>query len=197
MGPCDYWSWTSLPLAILAVLLFHRDANGQDSDCFPEIRVTRNTVLRASTGEQLKMNCSVDFCSNSPTPSWCKFDESNICLTVNTTTLIRTQLTNLTNTTWISFLTFKNISRGDAGLYRCELHTAVGHSINVIVSERIEDTTDLYQNNETNRTVSQSDSFLEWVWPYVYSSAGIMVFVIVVITISMLSMHGCKGRSCK
>uniref|UniRef100_A0AAZ3P1A3 Ig-like domain-containing protein n=1 Tax=Oncorhynchus tshawytscha TaxID=74940 RepID=A0AAZ3P1A3_ONCTS len=177
MGPCDYWSWTSLPLAILAVLLFHRDANGQDSDCFPEIRVTRNTVLRASTGEQLKMNCSVDFCSNSPTPSWCKFDESNICLTVNTTTLIRTQLTNLTNTTWISFLTFKNISRGDAGLYRCELHTAVGHSINVIVSDR---------------TVSQSDSFLEWVWPYVYSSAGIMVFVIVVITISMLSMHGCK-----
>nr|XP_029512556.1 uncharacterized protein LOC115127054 isoform X1 [Oncorhynchus nerka] len=194
MGPCDCWSWTSLPLTILAVLLFHRDANGQDSDCFPEIRVTRKTVLRASTGKQLKMNCSVDFCSNSPTPSWCKFDESNICLTVNTTTLIQTQLTNLTNTTWISFLTFKNISRGDAGLYRCELHTAVGHSINVIVTERIEDTTDLYQNNETtNSTVSQSDSFLEWVWPYVYSSAGIMVFVIVVITISMLSLRGCKG----
>ncbi|XP_031669146.1 uncharacterized protein LOC116352765 isoform X1 [Oncorhynchus kisutch] len=194
MGPRDCLSWTSLPLSILAVLLFHRDANGQGSDCFPEIRVTRNTVWRASTGKQLKMNCSV-FCSNSPPPPslWCKVDESNNCNTVNTTTLIQKQLTNLTNTTWISFLTFKNISRGDAGLYRCKLHTAVGHSINVIVSERIEDTTDLYQNNETNSTVSQSDSFLEWVWPYVYSSAGIMVFVIVVITISMLSMHGCKG----
>ncbi|XP_036807576.1 B- and T-lymphocyte attenuator isoform X5 [Oncorhynchus mykiss] len=134
MGPRDCWSWTSLPLTILAVLLFHRDANGQDSDCFPEIRVARNTVWRTSPGKKLKMNCSVAFCSNSPTPSWCKFDESNICLTVNTTTLIQTQLTNLTNTTWISFLTFKSISRGDAGLYRCELHTAVGHSINVIVS---------------------------------------------------------------
>lgn len=43
-------------------------------------------------------------------------------------------------------------------------------------------------------TVSQRDSFLEWVWPYVYSSVGIVVFVIVVITISMLSMRGCKGK---
>jgi hypothetical protein len=43
-------------------------------------------------------------------------------------------------------------------------------------------------------TASQSDSFLEWVWPYVYSSAGIVVFVIVVITISMLSLRGCKGK---
>ncbi|XP_070297204.1 B- and T-lymphocyte attenuator-like [Salvelinus sp. IW2-2015] len=167
---------------------------GQDFDCFPEIRVARYTVWRASPGEQLKINCSVDLCSNSPPPSlWCKV-ESNNCNTVNTTALIQTQWTNLTNTTGISFLTFKNISRGDAGLYRCELHKAVGHSINVIVSERVKDTTDVYQNNETtNSTVSQRDSFLEWVWPYVYSSAGIVVFVIVVITISMLSMRGCKG----
>lgn len=96
--------------------------------------MTRNTVWKASPGKQLKMNCSVDFCSNLPPPSWCKFDESNKCNTVNTTALIQTQLTYLTNTTWISFLTFTNISRGDAGLYRCKLHTAVGHSINVTVS---------------------------------------------------------------
>ncbi|XP_045554171.1 uncharacterized protein isoform X2 [Salmo salar] len=178
MGPRNCWSWTSLPLTILVVLLFPRDAHGQDSDCFPEIRVARNTVWKASPGKQLKMNCSVDFCSNLPPPSWCKFDESNKCNTVNTTALIQTQLTYLTNTTWISFLTFTNISRGDAGLYRCKLHTAVGHSINVTVSDS---------------TVSQRDSFLEWVWPYVYSSVGIVVFVIVVITISMLSMRGCKG----
>ncbi|XP_071186761.1 B- and T-lymphocyte attenuator-like [Salvelinus alpinus] len=193
MGPRDCWSWTCLPLTILVVLLFPWDAHGEDSDCFPEIRVARNTVWRASPGEQLKMTCSVDLCSNSP-PSWCKFDESNKCKTVNTTALIQTQWTNLTNTTGILFLVFTSISIDDAGLYRCELHTAVGHSINVTVSERIEDTTDLYQNNDTtNITVSQRDSFLEWVWPYVYSSAGIVVFVIVVITISMLSMRGCKG----
>ncbi|XP_064814775.1 uncharacterized protein LOC135530372 [Oncorhynchus masou masou] len=181
MGPPDCWSWTSLPLTILAVLLFHRDANGHDSDCFPEIGVVRNTVWKASPGQQLKINCSIAFCSNSPPPPslWCKVDESNNCNPVNTTTIFQTQWTSLTNTTGISFLVFTSISIYDVGLYRCALNGAsVSHSINVTVSDS---------------TVSQSDSFLEWVWPYVYSSAGIMVFVIVVITISMLSMRGCKG----
>ncbi|XP_070968222.1 B- and T-lymphocyte attenuator-like [Oncorhynchus clarkii lewisi] len=197
MGPRDCWSWTSLPLTILAVLLFHRDANGQDSDCFPEIRVARNTVWRASPGTQLKINCSIAFCSNSPPPPslWCKVDESNNCNTVNITTLIQTQWTSFKNTTGISFLVFTNISIYDVGLYRCALNeTSVSHSINVTVSESVEDTTYVHQKNETtNSTASQSDSFLEWVWPYVYSSAGIVVFVIVVITISMLSLRGCKS----
>ncbi|XP_070298446.1 uncharacterized protein [Salvelinus sp. IW2-2015] len=169
--------------------------DGQDFDCFPEIRVARYTVWRASPGEQLKINCSVDLCSNSPPPSWCKVDESSNCNTVNTTALIQTQWINLTNTTGISFLVFTSISIDDVGLYRCAFKDAsVSHSINVTVSESVEETTDVYQKNETtNSTLSQSDSFLEWVWPYVYSSAGIVVFVIVVITISMLSLRGCKA----
>ncbi|XP_045555366.1 uncharacterized protein isoform X2 [Salmo salar] len=180
MGPRDCWSWTSLPLTILVVLLFPWDAHGQDSDCFPEIRVTRNTVWKASPGKQLKINCSVVLCSNLQPPLlWCKVDESNNCNTVNTTTLIQTQWTNFTNTTGILFLVFTSISIDDAGLYRCALNEAsVSHSVNVTVSDS---------------TLSQRDSFLEWVWPYVYSSAGIVVFVIVVITISMLSLRGCKG----
>ncbi|XP_055763859.1 B- and T-lymphocyte attenuator-like [Salvelinus fontinalis] len=201
MGPRDCWSWTCLPLTILVVLLFPQDAHGQENATCAEIRLKRNTVWRASSGDHLKINCSVAFCTNSPSPvSWCKLGQSNYandCFPVNTTGHIETQWRDSTNSRrdkeGTSFLIFTSISVDDAGLYRCNYGPTVSHSINVTVSERVKDTTDVYQKNETtNSTLSQRDSFLEWVWPYVYSSAGIMVFVIVVITISMLSMHGCK-----
>ncbi|XP_010903462.2 B- and T-lymphocyte attenuator [Esox lucius] len=192
MGANYLWSLTGLFYFILVGLLLW-GVHGQDngSDCYPEIRVQRNTVWKASLGDYLEINCPVIICTNSSSILWKKMNGSD-WIPVNRTALIEIKwLRSRNNGT--SFLVFQRIDVKDSGLYQCTLVSAVSHSINVTVTEHVEDTTVVNQKNETNVTSGQKDSFLEGLWHYVYISAGIAVFVIMVITISMLLIRGCKG----
>ncbi|KAJ8004150.1 hypothetical protein DPEC_G00155780, partial [Dallia pectoralis] len=129
------WFLTSLSHSILAgLLLLGVHGNDDGSQCYSELRVKRNTVQKASPGENVEINCTVTLCPNSP-PSpvlWRKVNELSWD-PVNRTDHIEINVKKMNNSE-TSFLIFKNISRHDSGLYHCTIQTAVSHSINVTVS---------------------------------------------------------------
>ncbi len=105
-------------------------------NCFPVIRVPRNTVFLAPVMSVLKINCTITLkgCHRSPSVSWCKLYGDG-CKYLNYSDHIRTEWKNITEHEGMAFLIFLNISMEDTGLYRCrEGDTSVGHTINVTVT---------------------------------------------------------------
>ena len=104
-------------------------------DCEFEIRVRRNTVYETSIGEELRINCTVIFCNNSPpTVSWFKLGESVVPVNVSSSNHIKTEWKKIDDSQGISFLVFKKIRMSDSGEYQCQGGGSMGHNINVSVS---------------------------------------------------------------
>ncbi|XP_069567964.1 B- and T-lymphocyte attenuator-like isoform X2 [Brachyistius frenatus] len=171
--------WTVLHVSILMLLLtVNVDSEETDGkDCSTIIKVRRKTVYNASLGQELRIHCSVSFCNNStPTVSWIKQNETSF--NVSSDSHIKTQLNMINSLEGESFLIFQTILRSDSGEYLCQSGNSISHliTVSVYVSEP-----------------KLSEDF----WMYVYSAAGIFMFVIIVIIISVISMRGCKGKSKK
>ncbi|XP_036947349.1 B- and T-lymphocyte attenuator-like isoform X2 [Acanthopagrus latus] len=182
--------WTVLRVSILAALLL--TLNVDSEDCEFEIRVRRNTVYETSIGEELRINCTVIFCNNSPpTVSWFKLGESVVPVNVSSSNHIKTEWKKIDDSQGISFLVFKKIRMSDSGEYQCQGGGSMGHNINVSVSGNREHT-NITHKNDSNSHISDPEE--EDLWMYVYTAAGIVSFVIIVIIISVISMHGCKGK---
>ncbi|XP_030265279.1 obscurin-like [Sparus aurata] len=125
---------TILHVSILAALLVHLEAYSED--CEVEIRVRRNTVYKASVGEELRINCTVVFCNNSPpTVSWFKPGETYV--NVGSSSLIKTEWKKLDDSRGISYLVFKKIHMSDSGEYQCRSGGSMSHNINVSVSGEV------------------------------------------------------------
>ncbi|XP_071400235.1 B- and T-lymphocyte attenuator-like isoform X2 [Centroberyx affinis] len=126
------------------ILLVDKQAQGQGLDCIPDLTVRRGTELKASRGEQLKINCPVIFCSNPPpTVTWYKIKpDYPYPYPVERTDRIQTWWRDLTENSGIAVLLFTNVSEADAGLYQCrgnfisvpDVDTVVSHRISVTVT---------------------------------------------------------------
>ena len=104
-------------------------------DCEFEIRVRRNTVYETSIGEELRINCTVIFCNNSPpTVSWFKLGQSVVPVNVSSNSHIKIEWKKIDDSRGISFLVFKKILMSDSGEYQCQGGGSLGHNINVSVS---------------------------------------------------------------
>ncbi|XP_042260276.1 uncharacterized protein LOC121891781 [Thunnus maccoyii] len=181
-----------LHVFILAVLLFTLKAESEDPYCYPEIKVRRHTVHEALLGENLTINCTVTLCNNSPlTVSWYKLDNTALPVNFNRSPHIKTEWNPSNHLEGISFLIFQNIQRNDSGLYQCRSRDSLGHAINVSVYGNAELTTVTWTTLETGNTTTQ-----DTLWPYVYRVPGVVLFVIIVITILVVSERGCKGVHC-
>ncbi|XP_062302846.1 B- and T-lymphocyte attenuator-like isoform X1 [Osmerus eperlanus] len=187
--------WTKPPLLILlAVHLFPWTIYTQDAECWPEIRVHRNTVMSASPGEDLRIECPVHLCNYSqPVVSWCKLDFSNNCSPLNRSAQTETHWQNLKGNTGISILNLKDVSTNDAGQYRCQYRSDMSHSIEIRVSERADISTVVCEKNETTSSPHPNPE-LEWLLPYIYPVVGILGLVVVVMTTSILLMRRSRGR---
>ncbi|XP_028428018.1 B- and T-lymphocyte attenuator [Perca flavescens] len=188
-----YHCWTVLHVSILAGLLLTLNADNNDSTCDIEIRVRRGTVHEALLGEDLRINCPVAFCNNSPlTVSWYKYETSKpVPVDVSSSSHIKTEWTRPKPLEGISYLIFQKILRNDSGQYQCTTGGSMSHSINISV----------YGDGERNvtRNVTTEEMIVEPeprddLWIYMYFAAGIVPFVIIVIILSVVSMRGCKGR---
>ncbi|XP_078099641.1 uncharacterized protein LOC144512673 isoform X2 [Sander vitreus] len=178
----------TIHVSILAALFLTLDADSNDSTCDIEIRVHRGMVHEALPGEDLRINCPVAFCNNSPpTVSWYKYETAiaSVPVDVSSSSHIKIEWTLVKPLEGISYLIFQKILRNDAGEYRCQTGDSVSHSINVSV--------DGY--GERNVTRNDTKSTEEIFWPYVYRVVGIMAFVIIVLTVWVASRCGCKGES--
>ncbi|XP_051283179.1 B- and T-lymphocyte attenuator [Dicentrarchus labrax] len=188
--------WTILYVSIFAVLLLTLNADSEDSDCEIELRVRRHTVFNVSSGQDLKINCTVRFCNDSPpTVSWYKFEKSDVPVNVSSGGHIKTEWEKVKHLEGISYLIFKNIHMSDSGSYQCRSGLIMGHNINVSVNDA--DLPNVTQKTETISTSVTSDPPNDDNWMYVYTAAGIVAFVIMVIIISVASMQSCKGKSKK
>ncbi|KAK7893303.1 hypothetical protein WMY93_022455 [Mugilogobius chulae] len=77
-------------------------------------------------------------------------------------------------------------------MYQCRFGNVVGHSINVILKGDI--VNDTFQDqNETSTDSPYTDD--KQMWLYLYTTVGIVGFVIVVTVISVLAIRGCNGKT--
>ncbi|XP_060923342.1 uncharacterized protein LOC132996987 [Limanda limanda] len=171
---------TVLHVSLWAALVLTLNADSEDSDCSPVIKVRRHTTYKTSPGRELVIHCPVDFCNKSiPTVTWVKLLYGT-SKRVGSSSHIRTEWRGV-NHEWASLLIFPKILSSDSGLYQCRMGSHVGHAINVSV--HVPETSD----PET----------LELLWMYMSSAARIVGFVTVSIVITVVSILWCKGKSKK
>uniref|UniRef100_A0A3B1KJP0 Uncharacterized LOC103042156 n=1 Tax=Astyanax mexicanus TaxID=7994 RepID=A0A3B1KJP0_ASTMX len=163
-------------------LITSGNSNETELNCIPTIKVPRNTVWTVSENATLKINCSIftePHCWQSLLASWCRINDENECRLMNQSNHRATEWRNITENQRMFILIFWNLSKQDAGLYRCLTHAPVstsGHAISV---------------NVTDGTREES-SDMAWLWPYVYISSGIIVLVLTVIVVALLLLR-CRG----
>nr|XP_019958882.1 PREDICTED: B- and T-lymphocyte attenuator-like [Paralichthys olivaceus] len=187
-----HW-FSALHVSFWAALVLTLNAGGEESDCTPIINVRRNTAYEISLGQDLVINCTVEFCNKSaPTVLWYKLEENTAQhVNVSSSSHIKTEWKGVNHSEGVSFLKFQNILSSDSGLYRCRVGNDVGHSINVSVHGGAEHTS----NNNTNSRTSDPEP-LKHMWMYVYSAAGTVGFVTIVIVLTV-SIRCCKGKQKK
>ncbi|XP_060888613.1 B- and T-lymphocyte attenuator-like isoform X2 [Labrus mixtus] len=171
--------WTRLHVSVLAVLLLILEADSTD-ECEVQIKVRSKTKYEALLGEELKIECPVTFCNDSPPEvSWVKLEETGDPVNIIRGSLFGSEWKTITPLKGISVLIIQNFVRNDSGIYRCKSGSSVGHNINV------------YLNDGTFTDAE----FPEDLWMYMYTAAGIVAFVLFVIIVSVASMRGCKGKA--
>ncbi|XP_068165693.1 B- and T-lymphocyte attenuator-like isoform X2 [Antennarius striatus] len=187
MRPVHYC--TVLHVSILAVLLLTLDADGEDPDCEDEIFVRRNTCYDAWIGDNLRINCTIQFCKNSAqTVRW--FRVENVSVPVDLSSHISESWVSVHRPLGTSFLDFQSILITDAGAYQCRSGLSVSHVIHVFVHGKGD-------SGVTPTAGAESADTAQHPWRYLYIATGIAAFVIVVIIITVASMQGCKWKSKK
>ncbi|XP_048882965.1 uncharacterized protein LOC125749580 isoform X2 [Brienomyrus brachyistius] len=109
------------------------------NQCAVEIPKQWDTVILAVDKSSVTLNCPVRHCGGTPTLTWCKSKTTPYCMTVKETDNIKIEwkrdITDPDIST--SRLVFKEISKEDAGLYRCDVFGSappVSHHINITVT---------------------------------------------------------------
>uniref|UniRef100_A0A8B9GVE7 Ig-like domain-containing protein n=1 Tax=Astyanax mexicanus TaxID=7994 RepID=A0A8B9GVE7_ASTMX len=109
-------------------------------NCIPSVRVPRNTVWTSSENKTLMINCTVNIesdCWKDVSATWCRINDKNECRSMTDSTHFSTAWRNISGSQRMFFLIFWNLSKQDAGLYRCQTQAPVstlGHVIWVTVT---------------------------------------------------------------
>ncbi|KAK2818153.1 hypothetical protein Q7C36_022086 [Tachysurus vachellii] len=185
-------------------LLITGTTEENNTDCFPNILVPRNTVWKAREMDKLKINCTVEsesYCWNKISVTWCKIDLKNKCNHLNHSYHTTTEWIRINESRRLLFLIFQNVSMRDAGLYRCEVLSpapSVSHAINVTVTEYVPDISTASDGGSqvtqgtTNNTNTNMAANPTWPQSYVYicSGVGVLVFIVLVSVIVIW----CRGQ---
>ncbi|XP_054480017.1 B- and T-lymphocyte attenuator-like isoform X2 [Anoplopoma fimbria] len=186
---------TILHVFILAGMLLTLKADSEDPDCDIIVKVNHHTVYEALLGEDLRINCTVEFCNDPPPPvSWYKRETTDVPVNVSNSSHFKTEWNILKHLEGIAFLIFKKVRRNDSGVYQCKSGESVSHNINVSVHD-VDGRTNVTGTNDTRSDDSHPTT--EDPLMYMYFAAGVVAFVIIVIIISVVSLQGCKGKSKK
>lgn len=89
--------------------------------CIPKAAIKENSVWSASPMGHLRVNCSVRHCTERPTVSWCKEENTGACIPVNETDRIQIEWEKVVGNVGMSVLQITHITTDDAGVYRCAL----------------------------------------------------------------------------
>ncbi|XP_061123064.1 uncharacterized protein LOC133144348 isoform X14 [Syngnathus typhle] len=165
-----------------------KNVGQHDCDGCPKITVD-DRIYKTQIGEYFEIKCyisSTEQCSNDVT--WYKM-ENDAFVPVTVDSHIEIKWKKLSNVTMLLLLCFTNIQESNSGSYHCASGLAVGHSINVSVYDN-----DIMANiSFRNDTTGMSKEEIRWT--YVYSAAGTIAFVVMVIFVSIILLQRCKGHA--
>ncbi|KAI9525866.1 hypothetical protein NQZ68_002414 [Dissostichus eleginoides] len=180
--------WVILHVCIWAGLLLTLNA---DEECFIETKVDVNTSYKAVVGEQLELKCEVAFCEEAPpTVDWIKREQTDVPVTVSSSSHIKTHWELINKSEGISFLVFSKIRLNDSGEYYCSTGGSYSHYINVFVY--VDDGRGRTTVSQKNESSTNSEPTVD---SWMYFAAGIVPFIIIAIIIPVVLMRGRKGES--
>nr|XP_020512467.1 uncharacterized protein LOC110001327 [Labrus bergylta]XP_029137711.1 uncharacterized protein LOC110001327 [Labrus bergylta] len=183
--------FTILHVSILAATLLTLEVSCTD-ECEVHIKVRSKTKYEAHLGEELKIECPVTVCNDSPPEiSWVKLEETGDPINISGGSRFRSEWKTLKHLDGVSVLIIQNFVRNDSGIYRCKSGSTVGHKINVSVNDSVELITDQSTTSEPWRPETE-DTF----WPFVCRVVGLLVFVAIVIAMFVTSQSLRKGVRC-
>ncbi|XP_059907010.1 uncharacterized protein LOC132456620 [Gadus macrocephalus] len=142
---------------------------GASGQCSEEIMVRRNQVIVAQEGEQLEVECPTVGQRQARGPCW------------------RSRWEGLSNSSGVSYLTFAHLILNHSGEYRCETNFTKGHIINITVTGSAEVSV---EEDDDRRADRGGPAQLQ---PYLWASAGVLLCVVVVVTLSVVSLQRCPG----
>ncbi|CAL8285129.1 unnamed protein product [Gadus morhua 'NCC'] len=171
---------------LLPLLLLSSSTSGASGQCAEEIKVRRNQVLVAQEGVQLEVECPVSFCSDPPPRvSWVKY--TNGSDKDKPGSVLESRWEGLSNSSGVSYLTFTHLILNHSGEYRCETNFTKGHIINITVTGSAEVSV---EEKDDRRADRGGPAQLQ---PYLWASAGVLLCVVVVVTLSLVSLQRCPG----
>ncbi|XP_054871054.1 B- and T-lymphocyte attenuator [Amphiprion ocellaris] len=154
--------------------------------------VRRGTTWKVAPQRSLTVSCPVKHCGRTLNITWCKVLQSN-CEQLNKTENVELrQNHNQANDQLVSYLSFKQISIYDDGLYRCKfIGDKLGefsHSIKISVSDK-------YQGVEMPKfeavKISSTDGEDDYSWlPYFCIPVSIVLLIVTLTVITMLKFYG-------
>ncbi|XP_058478606.1 B- and T-lymphocyte attenuator isoform X3 [Solea solea] len=158
--------------------------------------VRRGTTVKKIPQQSVTVSCPVVHCGKSLNVTWCKLSNTGRCQQIGNTENVEIRQDGHLKDKLISYLTFKQISVYDDGLYRCELHglangeSHISHHINISVS-------DMHQGLESDGSIAAAslnqavDESASW-HPYFYICGGIALLVFTLTALTLLQFYGCQ-----
>ncbi|KAG7503395.1 B-and T-lymphocyte attenuator-like [Solea senegalensis] len=156
--------------------------------CEVATMVQRGTTVVTIPQQSVTVSCPVVHCGKSLIVTWCKLSNTGRCQQIGNTENVEIQQDSHLKDKLISNLTFKQISAGDDGLYRCELHglangeSRVSHHINISVSAA-----------SLSQAVDESASW----HPYFYICGGVAVLVFTLTALTLQQFYRRKQPTYK
>uniref|UniRef100_A0A3Q3NFA7 Ig-like domain-containing protein n=1 Tax=Labrus bergylta TaxID=56723 RepID=A0A3Q3NFA7_9LABR len=90
-------------------------------ECEVHIKVRSKTKYEAHLGEELKIECPVTVCNDSPPEiSWVKLEETGDPINISGGSRFRSEWKTLKHLDGVSVLIIQNFVRNDSGIYRCK-----------------------------------------------------------------------------
>nr|XP_043875172.1 B- and T-lymphocyte attenuator isoform X2 [Solea senegalensis] len=157
-------------------------------------KVHRGTTVIKIPQQSVTVSCPVVHCGKSLNVTWCKLSNTGRCQQIGNTENVEIRQDSHLMDKLISYLTFKQISVYDDGLYRCELRghgqSHISHLINISVS-------DMHQGVESDGSIAATslsqavDESASW-HPYFYICGGIALLVFTLTASTLLQFYGCQ-----
>ncbi|XP_041858119.1 B- and T-lymphocyte attenuator [Melanotaenia boesemani] len=165
---------------------------GQDlsTSCDVMLMVRRSTVWRAAPTNHLTVSCPVKDCGKSLNVTWCKVLSNNNCKQINNAEDVEIRQT-YEKEGLISYLSFKQVSVHDDGLYRCTLIRedlkVFSNAINISVSDEIQGVE--HFSYRAGESPSAAGDEVDWV-PYFSICIGLAFLVTILTALTILCFHG-------
>ncbi|CAL8390905.1 unnamed protein product [Boreogadus saida] len=171
---------------LLPLLLLSSSTSGASGQCAEEIFVRRNQVFVAQEGEPLEVQCPVSFCSDPPPRvSWVKYTKGSD--KDKPGSVLESRWEGRSDSSGVSYLTFTHLLLNHSGEYRCGTSFTKGHIINITVTGSAEVSV---EEDDERRAERGGPARLP---PYLWASAGVLLCVVAVVTLSLASLQRCPG----